>query len=196
MEGLGAGAVSPLSPGPLKGPSRAPAQGTRLPAHSISLAWARRRLPSLLMGGGRKSLRAVELSRGLCFPSAPLTLLPSPSRCAGEDGGRMCWACARVREDWGASPAWPDCTRTAEWWLLQPLPGGHSVEQIPAVQRGPERWHLRALPICTVPSITPVQTFAASCLARQRIKLLFVEKMLSPVPSPASFPLSLIVILA
>lgn len=188
--------MSPLSPGPLEGPSHAPAKGTHLPAHGIGLAWARRRLPSLLMAGGRKSPRAVELSRGFCFPSAPLTLLPSPSRCAGKDGGRTCWACARVREDWGASPAWPDCTHTAKWWLLQPLPGGHSVEQIPAAQRGPERCHLRALPICTAPSIIPVQTFAASCLARQRIKLLFVEKMLSPVPSPASFPLSLVVILA
>ena len=48
-----------------------------------------------------------------------------------------------------ASAAWPDCMRTAKWWLLEPFPAGgeSSVERIPAVRRGPGQCQLHAVPV-------------------------------------------------
>lgn len=112
-------------------------------------------------------------------------------------GGRMCWVCARAGRTSGHLLL--VCNKT-----LPPgaFPGDNSVEQIPTVQRGPDQCYLHTLLLCAVkalhvqPTLTILHKPLGSCaeclcLACRGIKLLFMEKMLSPFPSfslsPASF---------
>lgn len=204
MEGLGAGAAQqcpplswdPLSrvPAVLPGSKGHPAPRTR---HQPGLGEEAFAIPA--RGRRQKIAAGMELPRGFCFPSAPLTLLPSPPRCRGGRGQEALGMYPCQGGPW-ASPAW----HTAEWWLLRPHPGDHSVEQIPAVQRGPEQCHLHAPPICTAKSSRvhprpPSSPYEPSqhrvCLVRESNSCLW-KRCCPQFPLPLSLPLALIVILA
>lgn len=142
---------------------------------------------------GERSFRGALLSiLSPDFPAVP------NSPCWGRTGGRRRWACAHVGEDLWASPAWPDCTRTAGWWLLEPFQGiilrsefqlcrGDQAKVIctrcPYARRKPLAFSLPPDGPCT-----QLPRAEELCLARQRIKLWFMEKMPSPFPSPSRPP--------